>query len=269
MRPRLSAILALVLALFAPITTWPGTSDALVFGHHRTAVRSDPGSLFAPIGIVYGTPEAAYATAFLIGDCHALTVQHVFGSARSAVGRQLIFAAGVNGPLNGWRLSRAVVVEDGGLEQAIEGHEPYAVRRADWAVLRLEKCLGRKFGHVKLGPKLPRADETVAMAGYPIDKPLSGGLVLDPSCHILGSRGGVLLHDCAAMPGNSGSPLFRIASDGGHQSLEVFAMDAAGHSFNVPGSDLARPVTQYYSNYANVALPVCDVARLAGSDCPG
>jgi V8-like Glu-specific endopeptidase len=258
---RVSAILTHLFTFFASAAVWSDPSLALVFGpDHRRVVRTDPGSLFAPLGIVYGMPEVGYVTAFLIDDCYALTVQHAFGTARSAVGRQVVFAAGVRGPAKSWRLSRAVVVADGRLEQA-ERHEAYGVRRADWAVLRLEKCLGRKFGYARLNPELPRPDEAIGMAGYPIDKPLSDGLVLDPSCHIRGSQAGVLLHDCAALPGNSGSPLFRVGFEGGHESLEVFAMDAAGHSFNGPGADLVRPVTQYYPNYANVALKICPVTR--------
>ncbi|MDB6098790.1 MAG: peptidase [Gammaproteobacteria bacterium] len=262
MRPPLT-ISAILFALAASGTTWADRSAALVFGRDdRQVVKSDPGSLFGPVGIVYGAAESRYATAFLVGDCYALTVQHAFGSVRSAVGRPIMFAAGVTGPAERWQTSRAKVVVEGGLEQLPHGTDAYAARTADWAILRLTKCLGRKFGVVKLNAELPRAQETIGMAGYPIDRPLSGGLLVDPSCHIRDSRSGVLLHDCATLPGNSGGPLFRIVSVGGRQTLEVFAVSEAGHSYNMSGADLVLPVTEYYSNYANVALPICRIARI-------
>lgn len=262
MRP-LSTFRAVLLALAAAAAGWASSSAALVFGaDDRQVVSTDPGSPFAPVGIVYGSPEAGYGTAFLVDDCYALTVQHAFGSSRSAVGRRIMFAGGVSGTPDRWRTSRAVVVADGGLEQA-PASDAYGMRSRDWALLRLSKCLGREFGFVTLTAAVPDATETVAMAGYPIDKPLSGGLQLDRSCRVRDERSGVLLHDCASLPGNSGSPMFRIVSAGGRQRLEVFAMNTAGHSYNTPGRDLVLPVTQYSAAYSNVAAPiaVCASAR--------
>jgi V8-like Glu-specific endopeptidase len=263
MRPPLH--LAIKFGLAIGNLALPTSSTALVFGKDdRQIVSSEPGSPFSPIGVVYGAPETAYSTAFLIDDCHALTVQHVFGATRSSVGRTITFAAGVSGPARRWRRARATVIADGGLERA-KG-DAYSIRRVDWALLRLSKCLGREFGHVTITSRMPKVDEEIAMAGYPIDSPLSRGLEMDPSCRIREKRSGVLLHDCAGLPGNSGSPLFRISEIKGTQRLEVFAIAAAGHAFNVPGANLLLPVTQYHSSYSNVALAICGIHQFASRD---
>jgi len=246
-----------VITCTALLTALPSASQALVFGSdHRVTVPSDRKSIFAPIGIVYGTPEARYATAFLVGDCHALTVQHVFGASRSALGRRAIFAAAVSGPFKAWRTSRATVVAEGGLDRRGVGSNGFD-RSADWTLLRLDKCLGRTFGSVRLTSDVPASDEPVQMAGYPSDKALSEGLVVDPDCHVRQRRWGMLLHDCATLPGNSGSPLYRIVSEGSRKTLEVFAMDEAGHSFGGQSADLVHPVHAYRWYYANLAATLC------------
>jgi V8-like Glu-specific endopeptidase len=245
------------MAWAALLTGLPSPSPALVFGRdNRVTVSSDRGSVFGPIGIVYGTPEAIYGTAFLVDNCHALTVQHAFGASRSALGRHAIFAAGVSGAFKTWRTSRATVVAEGGLDRLGVGSYGFD-RSADWALLRLDKCLGRRFGHVRLTSDVPASDQLVQMAGYPIDRPLSEGLAVDPDCRIRERRWGMLFHDCATLPGNSGSPLFRIVNEGGREVLEVFAMNEAGHSYGERGSDLGHPVHDYRWYYANVAAPIC------------
>jgi V8-like Glu-specific endopeptidase len=245
----------------ALLTGLPSASPALVFGRdNRVTVPSDSKSIFGPVGIVYGTPEARYGTAFLVDNCHALTAQHVFGASRSALGRRAIFAAGVSGPFKAWRTSGATVVAEGGLDRRGVGSYGFD-RSADWALLRLDKCLGRRFGHVRLTSDVPLSDQPVQMAGYPSDRPLSEGLSVDPDCRIREQRWGMLFHDCATFPGNSGSPLYRIMNEGGRKVLEVFAMNEAGHSFGGQGADLAHPVHEYRWYYANVAAPLCGLLQ--------
>lgn len=246
-----------MMMLAAVLTAVPAPVRALVFGHDRVTVPTDPSSIFSPIGIVYGTAEAGYATAFLIDDCHALTVQHVFGVSRSAVGRRVYFAAGVSGPFATWRVTVATVIAEGGAQGTPSGPDALHKWTADWTLLRLHRCLGRTFGHVTLTSAVPSNAEAVQMAGYPSDRPLSAGLALDPLCHARERRGGVLLHDCATLPGNSGSPLFRIGVLDGRPVMEVFAIDAAGYTYSDLGADPVHPVVNYMANYANFAATLC------------
>lgn len=248
----LSQLVVFLAVLVIPINN----SQALIFGRDdRVLISSNQNALFAPVGIVYGTAEAAHATAFLIDDCHALTVQHAFGQRFSAIGRKVTFAAQVRGPFKRWRTSPAEVVAEGGLHARQNLTNGFAKWTYDWALLRLKKCLGKTFGHVQLSSRAPKGDEIIGIAGYPVDKSLSDGVVVDPSCRVRDVKSDALLHDCATLPGNSGSPLYRIVSEKGRESLEVFAMNSAGHSFNVPGANLVLPVREYLPNYAGIAVP--------------
>lgn len=253
---------------FLWLTIPMGAARALIFGaDQRVTSAPAPGSLFGPVGIVYGTPEAGYATAFLIDECHALTVQHAFGDRRSSKGRRIMFAAGIDGPPGSWRKSWAKVEADGGIEN--EPGPSLHARTRDWALLRLDKCLGKTFGHVRLSPRLPGPEEAIGMAGYPGDRPLSEGLSIDFKCNVRGSRSLAMLHDCAALPGNSGSPLFRIVEQGGVPVLEVFAIAEAAHSKVDIGRDLVERRDNYPEKMWNVATILCANLRLvaAGLNC--
>jgi V8-like Glu-specific endopeptidase len=208
---------------------------------------------------VYGTSEAGYATAFLIDDCHALTVQHVFGATSSAVGRRIIFAANVRGSTRKWRWSWATVQADGGLEHAGIDAES---RSSDWAVLRLEKCLGKSFGHVRLTSAMPAASDEVALAGFPEDRPVSSGPTVDTGCHVRAVRSAIVLHDCAMLPGNSGSPLVRFRQAQGRTVAEVFAIAEAAHSREDLGRDWIEARPNYPDNVWNIAAVICANERL-------
>ncbi|HMJ06182.1 MAG TPA: trypsin-like peptidase domain-containing protein, partial [Chthoniobacterales bacterium] len=226
---------------------------------------------FGSIGIVYGTPEAGYATGFLIDNCHVLTVQHVFGSKQSAVGRRIVFAAGMHGSAKNWRTSWAVVVADGGVERRINEVAGAQIRVSDWALLRLHKCLGRRYGHVRLSRRLPAPAEPIGIAGYPQDRAVEGGATVDASCHVRTIQKLVLFNDCATLPGNSGSPLFRVVQEKGKPVLEVFAIVEAAHSKADMGHDVIERRDNYPLALWNVAAAICDNAPLASLpslNCP-
>lgn len=260
MRPSRSclALISLAVALAS------SPCGALIFGDdRRTSVPVEPGSLFSPIGIAYESSLSAYATAFLIDDCHALTVQHVFGEQRSAKGRKVIFTANVSGPQRDWRTTWATVEADGGLEQNVHHASGIQIRGSDWALLKLHQCLGKMLGHVQLSSYVPMPSGTIGIAGYPGDRPLSGGVTIDSSCRIHASQFPILLHDCATLPGNSGSPLFRIVQKDGTPILEVFAISEAAHST----VDISRNLIERRDNYPdsmwNVAMAICGNSTLA------
>lgn len=260
MRPLLLALSCVLVV--APLSR----TDALIFGSDRRMnAASAPGSLFGPVGIVYGG-NGEYATAFLIDDCRALTVQHVFGEDRTAKGRRIIAAFGVAGAAGTWTTTRATVVADGAIER--NRASGIGARVNDWALLRLSRCLGRKFGHVRLTSRLPGSEEAIAIAGYPSDRPFSDGLAVDMRCHLRGLRSLTILHDCAALPGNSGSPMFRIAEEKGKPVLEVFAMSEAAHSANDLGSDVMEARDNYPDAVWNIATALCRNPSLAPARLP-
>lgn len=208
----------IIAGLFTAVLSVSSAQDsaALIFGpDNRPVVDTRAGSPLSPVGIVFNPGERC-ATAFLVDDCHVLTVQHVFGERATAEGRSAVFAVRIGA--NSWLASWGVVEHDGGLE-ATPG-----VRVNDWALIRLQKCLGKIQGHVSLSSRLPAVGESIGSVGYPADQPVSGQAVADPSCKLRRVYSLSLLHDCASLPGSSGSPMFRMVQERGRPMLEVFAM---------------------------------------------
>ncbi|MAZ02006.1 MAG: hypothetical protein CMN56_02600 [Sneathiella sp.] len=87
----------------------------------------------------------------------------------------------------------------------------------DWALARLEKPLGKSYGFAELARVNPRdldkfmtAGATVMQGGYSRD--VAHVLTADTSCQInevqSGKSGSILVHQCDATKGDSGSPLF-------------------------------------------------------------
>ena len=83
---------------------------------------------------------------------------------------------------------------------------------ADWAVLTLEKPLDT-LGSIPLGPA-PAAGDSLVQVGYSQDKPHI--LTAHDGCAPLATprAGGVLVHDCDATHGDSGSPIMMLTDKG-------------------------------------------------------
>lgn len=246
------------LPLFVLISAFaPQQVYALIFGpDDRLAVSSQAGSVYGPIGVLFGDSVNGHATAFLVNECHVLTVRHAFRQGGSITGARAKFAAGAAGEARAWTVTEAQVIE-AGRPTTTDGSDPHQ----DWALLRLKKCLGRRYGTVVVSTEMPQPGQSVQLAGYPIDKSFAIGLVLDPDCMVrhIGDDGSIR-HDCATQPGNSGSPLFDIIEVGDRKRLRVFAMNNAGHSYGVPGANLRLPVTSFHLAYAGSALPIQSMA---------
>lgn len=232
--------------LFALLATVASAAGAAIFDvDDRRVISRDAGSAYSPIGIVSSGPRRA--TGFLVSDCHVLTVKHVFSEVREPRGRRFGFRA-VMAP--GAPFSRGTAVAAGDSRADLRTS---AGRSGDWMLLQLDTCLGRSLGHVLVAERPPMFRSTAASgyselrsAGYPRHR--RAGLVLDPSCAIRGYRAAEWLHDCAALPGNSGSPIFREVRSQAKARLEVFAMVSAGHLWKMP--------VPYDHDYSNTAIPL-------------
>lgn len=232
--------LALLLAIAWPFRPAP-LSAAIFDRDDRLTMPADARSAYAPIGMVWADK---LATGFLVDECHVLTVQHAFGETRSPVGRQVVFGALIVDDQH-WTWSWGTVVAAGGLER--NGSDYDKSRAADWALLRLSKCLGATIGYVSLVDTDPAILPELQSAGYPSDRKWAQGITLDPACRMHGARGPVWLNDCAALTGNSGSPIF--AKGGKDGRLEVYAIQSAAY-------ELADHTLPYDRGYANVATPM-------------
>ena len=84
-------------------------------------------------------------------------------------------------------------------------HQNLSTRAHDWALLELEDPMGEDIGWVALAP--PKPGMTVAVAGYGKDKAFIPLAHL--GCHLTEqSLPGVFFHDCDAVQGESGGPVF-------------------------------------------------------------
>ena len=128
--------------------------------------------------------------------------------------------------------SRGTVVASGNFDFARPARDWREGRSKDWMLIRLDRCLGKSLGFVELGVDqafgFDPADAPVSSAGFPSDQRLPDTLVLDPACRIRGGNFREWMHDCAALPGNSGSPLFQEVRSGGRVRLVVVAMVTCG-----------------------------------------
>lgn len=171
---------------------------------------------FAPIGKISskesvtivspdGTKKSGFSngTAFMVSPCHVLTNRHVvFGDAQASLnGYSTTFSIGNDGtgkPTHVVDAAPVIIPDDTEI-----GH--------DWTLLLLKSCLSdEKIGWMKLGNM--EASQKVVSAGFPGDR---NGLTSSKSCEVHTEMLNFLFsHDCATRPGNSGSPLFTVDSNG-------------------------------------------------------
>src|SRR5436190_5572805 len=240
----LAAFARVIRSLLFTLILASAPASGMIFDHDDRVTRSAvSGSPYAPIGLVWADK---LATGFLVDNCHVLTVQHVFSGKQSAIGRQAFFGALILDQGH-WTASLGKVVAAGGLENHSTNYD--AARVSDWALLRLQTCLGARIGYVRLVEADRETLPQLQSAGYPADRKNADGVTIDPDCRVLGARAGLWLNDCAAVSGNSGSPIFSESQDKDGQRLQVYAIQSAAYEF----PDHSLP---FDTGYANIATPI-------------
>src|SRR5689334_5163514 len=144
---------------------------------NREQMRREPGTGLRPIGAVYDARANGYGTAFLISPCHVLTNYHLVLPADRVVtfntGSDLTFYVGApSGEQPYTSKTRAWPVAWGGYTVNDGGRIRFRPRE-DWAVLKLEECLGARYGFMSLRP-ISAAEARIlgpklATAGFPGD----------------------------------------------------------------------------------------------------
>lgn len=244
-------IVALGLTLAAAVSAAPGSTET---PEPSIVINGPPidRNLFTPVGIALtrhaNTEALAYASAFLISKCYAVTARRVFEDEPEVIGKWLEFWAGVRGDVSGWTGSRAQVVADGALSSIGE----------DWILLRLDKCLGKNFGWVKLDRSYPKYDAPYVLASYPTDIDYWNGIQVNRRCRIRTMVGALARHDCVLHIGESGSPLFRIEERNGRKHLVVVAMMTSSQRppRGIPGQYNRR----FNGQVADLAIPAALLA---------
>lgn len=226
------------------------TASAAVFDiDDRIAEQGTPADLMA-IGVVRDG-NSHRATAFLVGDCEVLTARHASGKRSTAIGQRLMFAR--PGAEDGG--SSGTVVAEGEFDPRHHRHP--ADYQGDWMLLRLERCLGRGGVAVQLNPvsiSWPRSSPTMQSAGFPGQRRWRKGITRDPACRVRMVINGICQNDCAALPGDSGSPLFTLEGEGDQRRMIVYAMQVAADHW--PG------VQPWQVSRANLAIDASVIAPL-------
>jgi Trypsin-like peptidase domain len=196
---RLGAFAGCLLALAA---------QANVFVEDRRQQQDAAQPPWRSVGVLRDSRSGAGGTAFLVGNCHVVSAQHV-ARPKGRTGQVIEFFIGAD-PTRPRRFasrSRARVVAAGRFSS-----RDYEGMAGDWAVLRLDSCLGRRYGFLRLArvpaqDPMPQGD--LAVAGFPHSRAHLPGITVERGCKARdhGPVSGLVGVDCAFESGMSGGPI--------------------------------------------------------------
>ncbi len=210
--------------------------------------------------VLSGTILRGYSTGFLVSNCHVLTVRHAV-RADKAKGQRVDFQART--PTRSFT-SKGIVVAEGGFSERFRSIEKGQARYKDWALIRLNDCLGRELGFLTLSMDRPRMTTELQLVGFPGDRSRSRQTI-DPNCRIRATLGRQFLHDCATDRGSSGSPIFDARTN------EVVAMHSAGvrfsgvRSFSLEEASIAIPSSELRQAVSKTTERASPQSTLIGS----
>lgn len=212
------------------------TASANIFGRDdRQIVEMTADHPLSGVGTLTNHVDAGRGTAFLVSRCHILSNFHVALSSPDApdLEKELSTFTLLSGATS---LARIVTYGD---------FDPSS-NAEDWALLKLDTCLGETHAVLPLYPVgdgvLILNQMTVQLAGYPNDR-TTDQLTIDYNCHI---KDPPWRHDCATRPGNSGSPLLLPAMGG----YVVVAITASSRGV------FMELISEYTVHMSNGATPV-------------
>jgi hypothetical protein len=223
MQPRLKcgAMMGPALCLVAQATL------ANIFVEDRREQRDAEQPILRSVGMLHHAAAGVGGTAFLVSRCHVATAFHVAfvgtpkpGTSaveyRPGIGRTAEFLIGPDA-VQGSRFAaktRATVVAFGRFSPA-----DFRDMAGDWAILRLDACLGKKYGHLKYAR--PGKDDTLPAGalmaiGFPRSHASRPGISVEVGCKARdhGPVAGLVGIDCAFESGMSGGPVLECQADG-------------------------------------------------------
>ncbi len=239
------------------------TNGTIYYGDDRTPAPNETGSLFEAVGALEVSTGAQgrgllRATAFLIGQCHAMTARHnILGYVQTGRRGSLIFRTG----------------DGAGIAATIDAMGQNPGFGDDWAILKLETCIGRRLQPVMFDLRPParvvelrgREEGQLLMVGFPLGVARSTP-VMDPGCkaHGIHRADFTFAHDCTGGAGMSGAPIFRAGALG---ELLVVGMHTAAP---FAALDQDQTVPTFHPLLLSKAIPTAPLAAaLKANRLPG
>lgn len=220
-------VLAL-LALLAIAHGLVGAHDAAanVFVADRRVQREASHLPYRAVGVLTHPRLGARGTAFLVSSCHVATAYHVaFLRSRDANGDVVLgpaklghaaeFRVGPDAtqPAKFAARTRARVVAWGRFDA-----RDFAGMAGDWAILRLDDCLGERFGYLRHSRASdgPMPDGPLMTIGFPASRAGEPGITVESGCRARdhGPVDALVGVDCAFESGMSGGPVVQLQPDG-------------------------------------------------------
>lgn len=203
-------------------------AQANIFVQDRREQRDAALPMFRSVGLLHHREVGAGGTAFLVSSCHIATAYHVAfikgrdprtGAVvigRPRIGHTADFLVGAD-PRVASKFAaktRATVVSFGHFSRS-----DFQGMAGDWAILRLDDCLGRRYGYLQYA----RPDRDSAMPagelvtiGFPRSRARQPGVTVESGCKARdhGPVAGLVGVDCAFENGMSGGPVLERQGDG-------------------------------------------------------
>jgi hypothetical protein len=217
-----------ILVLLALAPCWgAGVAAANVFVADRRVQRAADRPPYRAVGVLHHADVGAGGTAFLVSSCHVATAYHVaFVRGRDAatgeielgaprLGDAAEFLVGPDPKVPGKfaARTRARVAAFGAFSRT-----DFAGLAGDWAILRLDDCLGERFGylrHARANHPGQMPTGPLMTIGFPASRAGEPGITIETGCRARdhGPVEGLVGIDCAFESGLSGGPVLELQRD--------------------------------------------------------
>lgn len=224
------------------------SADANVFVSDRREQRDPRAPILRSVGVLKSPYAEGGGTAFLVGECHIMTAYHVVfareknaqtgdvKTVRGKVGSQGEFYIGLSPdkPMTFEEMTTATVVDFGNYVK-----RDFHGMTGDWAILRLDTCLGRKYGHLSVArpdERKPMPTGDLMTVSFPLSRKDRAGISVEENCSARewGPVLGLIGIDCATEGGMSGAPVLERQPKGGWLVVGILQMSMSNKDDVLP-----------------------------------